>query len=72
VRVNVLVPGAVATERVLRYFASEPHLEAQRRAYLLGMSEPEDVANAAIFLASDESRRTTGQMLCVDSGILIS
>lgn len=72
VRVNVLVPGAVATERVLRFFATEPHLEAQRDAYLLGMSEPIDVANAAIFLASDESRRTTGQMLCIDSGILIS
>ncbi|MDI6028524.1 SDR family oxidoreductase [Corticibacterium sp. UT-5YL-CI-8] len=72
VRVNVLVPGAVATDRVLSFFASEPHLEAQRRAYLLGMSEPIDVANAAVFLASDESRRTTGQMLAVDSGILIS
>lgn len=72
VRVNVLVPGAVATERVLGFFASEPHLEAQRKAYLLGLSEPIDVANAAIFLASDESRRTTGQMLGVDSGILIS
>lgn len=72
VRVNVLVPGAVATQRVLDFFASEPHLEQQRQAYLLGLSEPEDVANAAIFLASEESRRTTGQMLAVDSGILIS
>ncbi|WP_281985051.1 SDR family NAD(P)-dependent oxidoreductase [Thalassorhabdomicrobium marinisediminis] len=72
VRVNVLVPGAVATERVLAFFASEPHLEAQKKAYLLGLCEPEDVANAALFLASDESRRTTGQQLCVDSGILIS
>ena len=72
VRVNVLVPGAVGTERVKRFFETEPHLEAQRRAYLLGLSEPMDVANAAIFLASDESRRTTGQMLGVDSGILIS
>lgn len=72
VRVNVLVPGAVATERVLAFFASEPHLEAQKRAYLLGLCDPEDVANAALFLASDESQRTTGQQLCVDSGILIS
>ncbi len=62
----------MATERVLKFFASEPHLEAQRQAYLLGMSEPQDVANAAIFLASDEFRRTTGQMIGVDSGILIS
>lgn len=72
VRVNVLVPGAVGTERVLRFFAAEPHLAVQRKAYLLGLSDPEDVANAAIFLASEESRRTTGQMLCIDSGILIS
>lgn len=72
VRVNVIVPGAVATERVLNFFATEPHLEAQRRAYLLGLSEPIDVARAAVFLASDEARRTTGQMLGVDSGILIS
>lgn len=72
VRVNVLVPGAVGTERVLKFFESEPHLEDQRKAYLLGLTEPDDVANAAIFLASDESRRTTGQQLCVDSGILIS
>lgn len=72
VRVNVLVPGAVGTDRVLRFFASEPHLEAQRKAYLLGLAEPIDVANAALFLASDESRRTTGQALYVDSGILIS
>lgn len=72
VRVNVLIAGAVTTERVLAYFAKEPHLEAQRRAYLLGMSEPIDVANAALFLASDESCRTTGHSMAVDSGILIS
>jgi NAD(P)-dependent dehydrogenase (short-subunit alcohol dehydrogenase family) len=72
VRVNVLVAGAVMTDRVRRFFETEPHLEAQRRAYLLGLSEPMDVANAAIFLASDESRRTTGQMIGIDSGILIS
>lgn len=72
VRVNVIVPGAVGTERVKRFFETEPHLEAQRRAYLLGLAEPEDVVHAAIYLASDESRRTTGQTLGVDSGILIS
>lgn len=72
VRVNVIIPGAVGTERVKKFFDSEPHLEAQRRAYLLGLAEPEDVVHAAIYLGSDESRRTTGQTLGVDSGILIS
>lgn len=72
VRVNVIIPGAVGTERVMKFFESEPHLEAQRRAYLLGLIQPEDVVHAALYLASDESGRTTGQTLGVDSGILIS
>jgi len=72
IRVNVVVPGAVATERVLGFFEREPHLKKQWDAYLLGIAEPIDVAQAALFLASDESCRTTGQKLPVDSGILIS
>lgn len=72
IRVNVVVPGAVGTERVLGFFEREPHLKKQWDAYLLGIAEPIDVANAALFLASDESARTTGQKLAVDSGILIS
>ena len=72
IRVNVVIPGAVGTERVLGFFEREPHLKKQWDAYLLGIADPIDVANAALFLASDESRRTTGQKLPVDSGILIS
>jgi NAD(P)-dependent dehydrogenase (short-subunit alcohol dehydrogenase family) len=72
IRVNCIVAGAVATERVLKFFATEPHLKKQFDAYLLGIAEPEDVAHAALFLACDESRRTTGQVIPVDSGILIS
>jgi len=72
IRVNTIVAGAVATERVLQFFETEPHLKAQWDAYLLGIAEPEDVAHAALFLAGAESRRTTGQILPVDSGILIS
>lgn len=72
IRVNVVIPGAVGTERVLGFFEREPHLKQQWDAYLLGIADPIDVANAVLFLASDESRRTTGQKLPVDSGILIS
>ncbi|RDI53812.1 SDR family NAD(P)-dependent oxidoreductase [Microvirga subterranea] len=72
IRVNVVIPGAVATDRVLAFFEKEPHLKKQWDSYLLGVAEPIDVAYAALFLASDESRRTTGQKLPVDSGILIS
>ena len=40
--------------------------------HLVGLAEPEDVANAALFLASDESARTTGHILAVDSGLTIT
>jgi enoyl-[acyl-carrier-protein] reductase (NADH) len=38
----------------------------------LGPIQPEDIANAALFLASEESRMVTGQILPVDSGVTIS
>lgn len=72
IRVNTLVAGAVGTERVLSFYEREPHLKSQWDSYLLGLAEPRDVAMAALFLASDKSRRTTGHMIPVDSGILIS
>jgi enoyl-[acyl-carrier-protein] reductase (NADH) len=40
--------------------------------HLVGLAEPDDVAMAALFLASDESARTTGHILQVDSGLTIS
>ena len=36
--------------------------------HLLGLGEPEDVANLALFLASDDSRLSTGSVIPVDSG----
>ena len=36
--------------------------------HLLGLGEPEDVANLALFLASDEARLITGAIVPVDSG----
>ncbi len=72
IRVNTVVPGGVLTERVKAFFEAEPHLKKQEEAYLLGFAQVVDVVNAVLFLASDESARTTGQMLGVDSGILIS
>ncbi|HVH78566.1 MAG TPA: SDR family oxidoreductase [Stellaceae bacterium] len=39
---------------------------------MLGLIEPEDIATMALYLASDESRMVTGQILPVDSGVTIS
>lgn len=41
-------------------------------SHLIGLIEPDDIANMAMFLASDESRMVTGHISPVDSGITIS
>ena len=41
-------------------------------SHLVGLIEPEDIADMAVFLASDESRMVTGHVYPVDSGVTIS
>src|SRR5206468_12748591 len=72
VRVNAIAPSATMTERVQRLMASNPAIDRLAQSHLLGLIQPEDIANAALYLASDESRMVTGQILPVDSGVTIS
>lgn len=72
IRVNAVAPAATLTERVVDMLAKDGVTAAIAKNYLLGFAEPNDVANAVLFLASDESRVTTGHILTVDSGITIS
>lgn len=72
IRTNVIVPGAVMTDRVKAFFEREPHLKKQQESYLLGFAQPDHVGYAAIYLASDESGATTGHTLLVEGGITIS
>lgn len=72
IRVNAIAPGATRTARVEKLIEEDPTLNAQENDYLLGLSEPEHIANMALYLASDESAVTTGQIFSVDSGITIS
>jgi NAD(P)-dependent dehydrogenase (short-subunit alcohol dehydrogenase family) len=70
VRVNTLSPGATETERLVRRFGD---METARRIsgpkHLLGrLGQPEEIAAAAVFLASDASRFMTGADLLVDGG----
>ena len=75
IRVNALLPGTIHTPFVDRYLAESyddpaAGLEVLRRRQLTGdLGTPEDVAAAALFLASDESRFVLGSGLFVDGGV---
>jgi NAD(P)-dependent dehydrogenase (short-subunit alcohol dehydrogenase family) len=72
VRVNAIAPSATMTARVKALVAGNAALTKLADAHLLGLIEPEDIADMALYLASDESRMVTGQVLPVDSGVTIS
>jgi NAD(P)-dependent dehydrogenase (short-subunit alcohol dehydrogenase family) len=75
IRVNALLPGTIMTpfvERYLRdsYADPEEGLRVIQARQLTGdLGQPEDVACAALFLASDESRFVLGTGLSVDGGL---
>ena len=72
VRVNAIAPSATMTDRVRTLVAGNAGLSKLTDSHLLGLIEPEDIANMAVFLASDESRMITGHVYPVDSGVTIS
>jgi NAD(P)-dependent dehydrogenase (short-subunit alcohol dehydrogenase family) len=72
VRVNAIAPSATMTDRVRKLMAGNAALDKLANSHLLGLIEPPDIANMALFLASDESRMVTGQVYPVDSGVTIS
>jgi NAD(P)-dependent dehydrogenase (short-subunit alcohol dehydrogenase family) len=75
VRVNALMPGTVMTPFVERYLAEsyadpEEGRRSIRSRQLTGeLGMPEDIAYAALYLASDESRYVAGSGLAIDGGL---
>jgi NAD(P)-dependent dehydrogenase (short-subunit alcohol dehydrogenase family) len=69
IRCNAVLPGQILTQR------SGSSRDPERRDVMLRntltpyLGEPEEIANAVVFLASDESRFVTGQLLPVDGGL---
>ncbi|ASS69263.1 MULTISPECIES: SDR family NAD(P)-dependent oxidoreductase [unclassified Paenibacillus] len=74
IRVNALLPGTILTPFVEKYLKEsyddpEAALDSIRKRQLSGeLGRPEDVAEAALFLASDESRFMMGSPLYIDGG----
>jgi NAD(P)-dependent dehydrogenase (short-subunit alcohol dehydrogenase family) len=79
IRVNAICPGVVLTERVKKRFgetmdapATTPQtrgIKVDWKQYPFATGQPEDIANVALFLASDESRMITGAIIPADGGL---
>lgn len=70
IRANALCPGPVMTPLLAKFLADDAQRERRLVHIPMGrFGEPEDIAKAALFLASDDSSWMTGQSLIVDGGI---
>lgn len=72
ITVNALAPGATDTPLNRRAYTPEVRATYERRISLGRIGTPEEVADAAVFLASDASRYVTGHELLVDGGLTIN
>ncbi|HET6938308.1 MAG TPA: SDR family oxidoreductase, partial [Nocardioides sp.] len=71
VRVNALCPGPVNTPLLQELFAKDPERAARRLVHIpMGrFGEPDEMASAVLFLASDDSSFMTANTFLVDGGI---
>jgi NAD(P)-dependent dehydrogenase (short-subunit alcohol dehydrogenase family) len=68
IRVNAIAPGAVKTERIVAMIEANPAAKKAVEVQPLGLIDPLEVAQLAVFLAADESRSITGEVFPVSGG----
>jgi NAD(P)-dependent dehydrogenase (short-subunit alcohol dehydrogenase family) len=76
IRVNAIVPGTIATEMNERIMAESPDPDAVMTGWVamhpMGrVGQPQEVAAAIVFLASDDASFITGELLRVDGGLVV-
>ena len=69
IRVNAITPGLIDTKMTQAFPAERKHI-LERQIGMGRLGTPEDVADVALFLASDLSRYVTGQVVGVDGGLV--
>src|SRR3546814_15940571 len=62
-------PGMIKTEKSIATMTDEQFATIEKHQLTPYLGRPDDIANAAVYLASDDSRFVTAQLLCVDGGI---
>lgn len=71
IRANMIAPGPVEVPRNSAQFRSAPFRQGLAATVPMGVAgRPEDIANAALFLAEEASRMVTGTTLVVDGGLM--
>lgn len=68
IRCNAVLPGMTATESVVKNLSREFRERFLRHVPLRRMGSPEEIAQAVLYFASDESAYTAGQILTVSGG----
>ncbi len=72
VRVNAIAPGLIYNEFLERIYPQEFFERFVKRVPLGRAGEPSDVADLALFLASDLSRYITGEVICISGGAFMA
>lgn len=72
IRVNSIHPGAIRTRGVEKRRSPEILRQVERCIPIGHMGEPEDIAYAVLYLASDESKYVTGLAMIVDGGYMLA
>jgi glucose 1-dehydrogenase len=73
ITVNVIAPGMILTPMNFRAMSDQAYLESAERQIVMGRAGlPEDIANMALFLASDAASYCTGQTHYVDGGWMLT
>ena len=72
IRVNAIAPGQVWTPMVVAAFGDQKREERRRAGLLQDEGTAWDIAWGAVYLASDEARWVTGQVLVIDGGLTLT
>jgi NAD(P)-dependent dehydrogenase (short-subunit alcohol dehydrogenase family) len=72
IRVNAIAPGQVWTPMAASHMSPERRAERQQSGMIKDEGNAWDIAWAAVYLASDESRWVTGQTLVIDAGVTLT
>ncbi|MFK7975153.1 MAG: SDR family NAD(P)-dependent oxidoreductase [Halioglobus sp.] len=70
IRINAVSPGVIRTPGVEKYFEEQPKIaEGLKKSSVMNrLGEPDEIAQAVVFLSSDRASFITGQLLSVDGG----